>query len=401
MRGVAVAVLVLLGSEAGAARAQGPPTTSPPVHEVDVRSVISRLFGKPPKATSPPQPGDDHQLTLLPAFSVSPSTGVLLGASGVLLDRYGPPATTNLSSFVAGVSYTSKGQLAVSLKTNRFTANNKVKLEGDWRYLDTKQVTYGLGELQPESAGDSTLFHLMRIHQSVYFRSAKKVLIGPGYLFDHYFDIQDLNAQAGLPSPIVGYEGANLAATTSSGVSINALIDHRDNPVYSTRGILVSASGRLYPEWLGSSSAWRALALEFRGFQSLDSATKNVLAFWAMAQFTGGKPPYHNLPAIGWDTNNRSGRGYLQGRIRGTKVIYGEAEYRRVLSRNGLFGAVAFGNITSAADATTRELSTPSIGGGLGLRLKLNSRTRSNITLDYAFSPGGFRGLFLGTSEAF
>jgi hypothetical protein len=163
----------------------------------------------------------------------------------------------------------------------------------------------------------------------------------------------------------------------------------------------VSASGRVYPKWLGSSSVWRALALEFRGFHSLDSATRHVVAFWAMAQFTGGKPPYHNLPAIGWDTNNRTGRGYLQGRIRGTKILYGEGEYRVVLSRNGLIGAAAFGNITSAADATTRELSAPSLGGGLGLRLKLNARTRSNITLDYAFSGQGFRGLFLGTSEAF
>jgi hypothetical protein len=401
VRRVAAAVLGLLAVGVGTARAQAPPPPAATVPEVDLLGLLSQLFGKGPQAAVIRLPGDEHALTLLPAFSVNPSTGALFGVSGNLIDRYGPAATTNLSSFNAGVSYTTKGQLAVSLKSHLFLADNRLKFEGDWRYLDTKQVTYGLGGLQPESAGDSTLFNLLRLHQFVYFRTAKKILVGPGYLFDRYFDIQDLNALAGQPSPIVEYEGANLKATTSSGMAINALIDRRDSPVYATRGILASASARIYPEWLGSTNAWRALALEFRGFQSLDAATRHVLAFWAMAQFTGGKPPYHNLPAIGWDTSNRSGRGYLQGRIRGVKLLYGEAEYRVVLTRNGLLGAVAFGNVTSSADATTRELSAPSLGGGLGVRLKLNARSRSNITLDYAFSPGGFRGLFLGTSEAF
>ncbi len=38
---------------------------------------------------------------------------------------------------------------------------------------------------------------------------------------------------------------------------------------------------------------------------------------------------------------------------------------------------------------------------GLGLRVKLNKRSHTNITLDLGFAAGGSHGLFLGTGEAF
>jgi len=40
-------------------------------------------------------------------------------------------------------------------------------------------------------------------------------------------------------------------------------------------------------------------------------------------------------------------------------------------------------------------------GVGLGLRIKLNKRSTTNITLDYAVGVEGAKGLFLGTGEAF
>jgi hypothetical protein len=96
-----------------------------------------------------------------------------------------------------------------------------------------------------------------------------------------------------------------------------------------------------------------------------------------------------------------SGRGYAQGRIRGTDLLYAEAEYRVTLSANGLWGAVAFVNLTSASGLASRELPAPDLGVGLGLRVKLNKRSDTNITIDFAFGAQGSGGLFLGTGEAF
>jgi hypothetical protein len=55
----------------------------------------------------------------------------------------------------------------------------------------------------------------------------------------------------------------------------------------------------------------------------------------------------------------------------------------------------------SVADATSRRLQSANLGGGAGLRIKLNKRSRSNIALDYGFGAVGSRGFFLGASEAF
>jgi hypothetical protein len=59
--------------------------------------------------------------------------------------RLGPAETTNLSTVSTSVSYTTKKQFNVLLRSNIFTNGNQAKFEGDWRYLDTNQPTYGLG----------------------------------------------------------------------------------------------------------------------------------------------------------------------------------------------------------------------------------------------------------------
>ncbi|MGZ8392780.1 MAG: hypothetical protein ACXWWK_08085, partial [Gemmatimonadales bacterium] len=122
---------------------------------------------------------------------------------------------------------------------------------------------------------------------------------------------------------------------------------------------------------------------------------------WGWTWLTMGRPPYLDLPAIGWDYNNRSGRGYAQGRIRAQDLVYGEAEYRMRLSRDGLWGAVAFFNLTSSSDPASGGLQTPDPGGGVGLRIKLNKNSNTNIGIDFGFGVEGSNGVFFGTGEAF
>ena len=79
-------------------------------------------------------------------------------------------------------------------------------------------------------------------------------------------------------------------------------------------------------------------------------APRGVFAVWATTWFTFGTPPYLELPAIGWDTYQRSGRGYPQGRVRGENQIYLEGEYRVTLSPDGFWGAAGFVNLLSTSD---------------------------------------------------
>jgi hypothetical protein len=136
-----------------------------------------------------------------------------------------------------------------------------------------------------------------------------------------------------------------------------------------------------------------------------------VLAIWVFAQTTvSGRLPYLALPAIGWDSRNRTGRGYVQGRFRGTAEIYAEVEWRFRITDNGLLGGVVFANAETFSRATVDYLGFHDKGtnlfqylrpaGGVGLRLMMNRHSRTNITLDVTVAEKTW-GVYFGAGEAF
>ena len=62
---------------------------------------------------------------------------------------------------------------------------------------------------------------------------------------------------------------------------------------------------------VGSDADWQSLYIDMRKYISLTTKKQqNVIAFWAYYWKTFGNGiPYLNLPSIGWDPYQRSGRG--------------------------------------------------------------------------------------------
>ena len=79
--------------------------------------------------------------------------------------------------------------------------------------------------------------------------------------------------------------------------------------------------------------------------------------------------------------------------------MYGEAEYRVDLLRNGFVGAVGFLNASTLSDEDGAYGSWAPGGGG-GLRFKLNKRYGTNIAIDFGFGRGS-HGIWFGLNEAF
>jgi len=384
---------------AGRLRSQEPaPDTVP---QRDLMDVLSRVLrGRPDSVVVKPAP--KVVLSLLPAFGYNPANGFLLGVSGNAFTRLGPPETTNASTVTASVNYTSKKQFNILVRSNIFGPGNKWLSQGDWRYQDTSQPTYGLGPALPESYKDEMKFKVIRIYETLYRPLSGKLMAGLGYHLNSYFNIVDPNAEQGLPSPFLDYHNGQVVTTElSSGLSANLVLDNRDSPIYGTDGYYAVMSFRTFPKWLGSYTSWQSFQTDFRGYTRVGPSKRGVFALWTTGWFTFGEVPYMELPAIGWDTYGRSGRGYTQGRIRGKNQFYLEGEYRVTLSRDGLFGAAGFVNLTSTSDTLTGGFERVDPGVGLGLRLKLNKRSHTNITLDFGWGHQGSNGLFLGTGEAF
>ena len=340
------------------------------------------------------------QWAVLPTISYNPVYGFAIGAmisgAGVRGIR-----STRYSQLSISGNVSTTGQIQAQLRGDLFDRSGDHLLKADLRYLDTKRSTWGLGRISSDQLEYPMEFKLARAYATLYRRVSGPVFIGIGYHYDEFTDIVDARAQEGEVTPFTAYSGSALTRTAASGFSINVLGDTRDNLVNPSSGYYLSASARTYSQDLGSDDNWQEMWIEMRVYPRLPSDSRNVLGFWLYTWLTFGEAPYLNLPSNGWDTYGRGARGYLQGRIRGSNQTYFECEYRRVLTRDGLWGAVVFVNGTNTTDPETGLFEALDVGSGVGLRIKFNKRTNTNLAIDYGWGRLGSKGVFLGLSEVF
>ena len=261
--------------------------------------------------------------------------------------------------------------------------------------------------------------NLLRFRQNALRQVWNALYIGPGLSFDRYYGIVDEKLDLSASPPVVtshyaysAVQGFGTKAYNTSGLSLNVLYDTRDSTINAYKGIYASLSYQWNPTWFGSSKDSSILSAEFRTYIPLSSAVpRNVLAFWfvAQGQITGSLP-YLALPAIGWDAKNRTGRGWVQGRFRGTSEVYTEAEWRFRITDNGLLGGVVFANLSTFTrpavsfmgytEAGESLFQHPQVAGGVGLRIMQNRQSRTNITLDLTVAAKNV-GFYFGAGEAF
>jgi len=374
-------------------------------------------------------------LAILPAFAYNPTVGFLFGAVGLLGIYLGNPDTTTISSLQAMVLYTTKNQFITQLSSTFLTEGNTWQFQGDWRFLIFNQDTFGLGtghtpvsqgftingigQTAPVEGGQPMNMNLLRFRQNALRKVWGELYLGPGISFDRYYGIEDQRLDLAATPPVVTshyaystVEGFGTKAYNTSGLSLNLLYDTRDSTINAYRGVYASLSYQLNPTWFGSSKDSSLVSAELRTYLGLDpNVPRNVLAFWVVAQGqVSGALPYLALPSIGWDARNRTGRGWVQGRFRGTAEVYAEAEWRFRITDNGLLGGVVFANLSTFtrpainyagySDPGESLFQHPEVAGGIGLRIMQNRQSRTNITLDLTVAAHTI-GFYFGAGEAF
>lgn len=125
-------------------------------------------------------------------------------------------------------------------------------------------------------------------------------------------------------------------------------------------------------------------------------------AFWLYSALTiSGNSPYLDLPGTGTDTYNNLGRGYEQNRYTGKQLIYFETEYRFGITRDGLLGGVVFTNLQSVSEPAGRTFQYFLPGFGMGLRIKFNKFSGTNVCIDYGYGIKGSHGFAGNLGEIF
>jgi len=374
-------------------------------------------------------------LAVLPAFAYNPTVGFLFGGVGIFGMYLGDPDTTTISSVQAMVLYTTKNQFITQVNSTIMTDRNTWEFQGDWRFMIFNQDTFGLGTGHSPVSQGFTIngigntaavegaqhmdMNLLRFRQNALRQVWDALYVGPGLSFDRYYGIVDQRLDLSASPPVVTshyaystLEGFGTKAYNTSGLSLNVLYDTRDSTINAYKGVYASLSYQWNPTWFGSSQSSSFVSAEFRTYLGLSSAVpRNVLAFWIIAQGqVSGSLPYLALPSIGWDAKNRTGRGWVQGRFRGTSEVYAEAEWRFRITDNGLLGGVVFANISTFtrpaasipgySEAGESLFEHPRVAGGVGLRIMQNRQSRTNITLDLTVADKNV-GFYFGAGEAF
>ena len=308
--------------------------------------------------------------------------------------------TCKISDIIYSASYTQNNQTIILAQTNLWSANNKYNFISDWHYIQFPQSNFGLGMNLQNNTKSIISYSNIRCYQSILKSVASNFYVGPGYSLDYRWNINETHYEGTGLSDYAKYKPES--KSTSSGLTANLIYDNRINSINPTNGIDSTLIYRYTPTMLGSTRTWSSLFFDFRKYFLLSHKSGNVLAFWSYNWFVlSGTPPYLDLPGTGLDTYACTGRGYIQSRFRGMKMVDLEAEFRFNISRNQLLGGVLFSNLQSISESPSNTFKTIAPGAGAGIRFKINKYSRTNVAIDYAFGVAGARGLFLNLGECF
>ncbi len=315
----------------------------------------------------------------------------------------GDQNTTNISSFTFAPYFNLRGRYGLPIRSSIWLKDNQWNIVGDTRLLVYPQYTWGLGGNMPDDQNFLVNYKYVRFYQTVLKRIKPYFYAGLGYNLDYYIDIEKDGNQS--LKDFTGYQyGTSTGQDAfSSGLTLNLLYDTRKNSLNPiVNGLYANVIYRTNTHKLGSHTNWQSLYIDVRKYISLtDAGPKNVLAFWSY-YWTALTPrtPYLNLPSIGWEPNQRSGRGFIQNRYRGRRLAYFETEYRRDITRDGLLGFVVFANLNSVNQPDTYNFIYWHPAAGTGLRFKFNKKSGTNISLDYGFSRN-YSSININLGEAF
>ncbi|WP_374951004.1 BamA/TamA family outer membrane protein [Mucilaginibacter sp.] len=369
------------------------------LQQKDLYDVISSIFNKnKPAQNKATVIGTRPVFSILPAVGYTLQTKLAITLAGNVAFRTAPGS--RISTISSNSAYTQRKQIIIPIQSNIWSHDNNYNFIGDIKYYKYPQSTFGLGSnssVRNENPMDYTLF---RFYETILKHIIGNLYAGAGFIYDKHFNVSETGNPDGSLSDYARY--GPQSSTVSAGITLNMLIDMRDNSISPTRGFYTALVYRDNKDFLGSTSSWKSLVVDIRKYIRFPAGSDNVLALWSYDWLVlTGKPPYLDLPANTWDQYNGTGRGYIQGRFRGSKMVYAESEYRYRITRNGLLGGVAFINADSFSGAPGSGLQRVQPGYGAGLRIKLNKVSKTNIAVDYGFGNQGSKGVFVTVGEIF
>ncbi|HSU50098.1 MAG TPA: hypothetical protein VLJ41_05895 [Segetibacter sp.] len=341
--------------------------------------------------------------SLVPTSSAVPGGGKALITSTSASFYLGNRRNTFLSTvtFVPYLNF--NGRYSLGFRNNIYTNKNKWNIQGDTRFSLYPEYVYRTN--RNSSINDKMLitYKYIRFYQTLLKQIKPYLLVGMGYNLDYHINIQPVDDTLGL-TKFLGYpHGTETNKNSlSSGITFNLLYDSRNNSQNPLPGAYLNFIYRVNPYFLGNgSNTWKSIYIDGRKYIDLKGPRREVLALWSYVWTAlNNNVPYLDLPGIGYEPYQRSGRGIEQNRYRGKSLLYLEGEYRKDLRDDGLLGYVVFTNMTFATGPGSAGLTGPHPAIGAGLRVKFNKLSNTNVAIDFGISKG-YSAVTVNLGEAF
>ncbi len=338
----------------------------------------------------PPKSPNRFKVIGLPVFFYTPDTK-WGGGVGALTTFNFPKDSLGArrSSATLGVVYTQLNQLLIYVPFQLFPQNQRWWIGGEVGYYRYVFNFFGTGNGLPPDYIEKYDATFPRIRLNLSRKVAPGLYAGLRYAYD------DFRFTRKEPDGILAMNqlsGSNGGRISGLGGGIN--YDTRNNLFSPSEGWLVDAS--VYAEGRGTGSQFHYQRFSADGARYVPLGKQGVLALNAVAVFSFGDVPFHQMPVIG---GTRRMRGYFEGKYRDKHLMMVQAEYRMPLFWR--FGAVGFGGlgmVGESFEALALRHTRYNFGGGL--RFLIDKAQKINIRADYGW---GYRssGFYLTFGEAF
>lgn len=265
-----------------------------------------------------------------------------------------------------------------------FTQGDKWFIRGSHDLRRFPEFYFGLGNNTSARNHHLIDFNLLDITLSGYKKLNSKYSAGP---LINYQKMHMLNMPIEQESFVISKDGYS-----ALGLGFGFLADHRDYMLCPENGYY--ADIRIINYWGSKSLGFNTILADLRHYYTL--ANNWVVNTNVYSSLNFGRVPFRMMPGIG---GPRFLRGYYAGRFRDRNLSLVQTEVRKHLFwRIGLAAFGGMGKVYHRLDEfNIRELK---YNYGLGLRFKVDQKSKANIRLDYGRTKDS-NGFYIVYAEAF
>jgi len=325
----------------------------------------------------------------IPYAFYTPETSLSGGVILMVVSSTAPSDPDQRENVLRGGGYVSvNGQAEVFAGLEYYTPRNALRLTVDSYVARYPNKFFGIG---PDASNEEDYVPFeCELDGAVGFFVSPGLYLGPRLrLFGSW--MQQRAADGALIQGAVA--GSDGTAVVGPGVRLSW--DTRDSSVAPTRGVSMDVSSSWSFVAFGGSS-YPSMSLDARLFHSPFPGRKVVLAGQLYAAWSGGAPPFQELPRLGGDELMR---GYYDGRYRDNALVAAQAEVRIPVWWR--FGLAVFGSAGQVAhDPLSFRLEKTRFSGGAGLRFVVDESSGASLRADVTVGADG-ADFYFNLGEAF